>query len=105
MHDHNFEFDGIVSDVMLLSALRGPNVVEFALQHNPAIGILMMSGYPEEHCKRLLVHCQHAIYLRKPFRKQIFGEHLAMALNATRFKQSKKIDGSQEQPDATAAKA
>ncbi len=90
LHDHNFDFDGIVSDVVLPGALTGPNVVEFALQHNPAIGILMMSGYPEEHCKKLLAHCQHAIYLRKPFRKQIFGEHLAMALNATRFKKPKK---------------
>ena len=85
LHDRDFDFDGIVSDVVLPGHLTGPNVVEFALQHNPAIGVLMMSGYPEDHCKKLLAHCRHAIYLRKPFRKQTFGEHLAMALNATRF--------------------
>jgi hypothetical protein len=45
------------------------------------------------------------IYLRKPFRKQVFGEHLAMALNATRFKQPKKADTAQESSAATALKA
>lgn len=87
LHDRDFDFDGIVSDVVLPGPLTGPDVVEIALQHNPAIGVLMMSGYPEDHCKKLLANCRHAIYLRKPFRKQIFGEHLAMALNATRFQQ------------------
>jgi PAS domain S-box-containing protein len=105
LHDRNFEFDGIVSDVVLPGPLTGPNVVELAIQQNPAIGILMMSGYPEDHCKKLLAHCQHAIYLRKPFRKQVFGEHLAMALNATRFKQPKKTDAAQEPTAITAAKA
>lgn len=105
LHDRKFDFDGIVSDVVLPGPLSGPNVVELALQHNPAIGVLMMSGYPEEHCKNLLAHCQHAIYLRKPFRKQVFGEHLAMALNATRFKQPKKADTAQESPASTALKA
>ncbi|MFT5489418.1 MAG: PAS domain S-box-containing protein, partial [Alphaproteobacteria bacterium] len=105
LHDRNFDFDGIVSDVVLPGPLSGPNVVELALQHNPAIGVLMMSGYPEDHCKKLLAHCRHAIYLRKPFRKQVFGEHLAMALNATRFKQPKKADGSQDSPASAAHKA
>ena len=50
-------------------------------------------------------HCQPAIYLRKPFRKQVFGEHLAMALNATRFKQPKKADTAQESSASTALKA
>lgn len=105
LHDRAFDFDGIVSDVVLPGALTGPNVVEFALQHNPAIGVLMMSGYPEDHCKKLLAHCQHAIYLRKPFRKQVFGEQLAMALNATRFKQPKKTDRPQDPPNTVAAEA
>ena len=105
LHDRDFDFDGIVSDVVLPGPLSGPDVVELALQHNPAIGVLMMSGYPEDHCKKLLAHCRHAIYLRKPFRKQVFGEHLAMALNATRFRQTRKIDARQEQPALAAAKA
>lgn len=87
LYDRKFDFDGIVSDVVLPGGLTGPDVVEFALQHNRAIGVLMMSGYPEDHCRKLLTNCRHAIYMRKPFRKQIFGEHLAMALNATRFQQ------------------
>jgi YesN/AraC family two-component response regulator len=105
LHDRQFEFGGIVSDVVLPEPLTGPNLVEIAIQQNPAIGILMISGYPEDHCKKLLAHCQHAIYLRKPFRKQTFGEHLAMALNVTRFKQPKKADAAQEQTAITAAKA
>ena len=105
LHDRKFEFDGIVSDVVLPGPLSGPNVVELALQHNPSIGVLMMSGYPEAHCKKLLAHCHHAIYLRKPFRKKIFGENLAMALNATRFKQPKQADTAQEDQATAARKA
>tara|TARA_R110002110_G_scaffold2756_4_gene13353 strand:- start:15036 stop:17777 length:2742 start_codon:yes stop_codon:yes gene_type:complete len=108
LHDREFDFDGIVSDVVLPGPLTGPDVVEFALQHNQAIGVLMMSGYPEDHCKKLLANCRHAIYLRKPFRKQVFGEHLAMALNATRFQQRETTDNdpiAELRPALTLAKA
>ncbi|MGB0626162.1 MAG: ATP-binding protein [Alphaproteobacteria bacterium] len=103
LHDHDFGFDGIVSDVVLPGSLTGPNVVEFALQRNPGIGVLMMSGYPEDHCKKLLAHCRHAIYLRKPFRKQTFGEHLTMALNATRFGTRQNAENADGVPDRRTA--
>ncbi|MEP4380871.1 MAG: ATP-binding protein [Paracoccaceae bacterium] len=82
LRDHNFMFRGIVSDVVLPGKISGPQVVEYALKENPDLGVLMMSGYPEDHCKTLLSECPRAVYLRKPFRKKIFADQISIAMEA-----------------------
>ena len=71
--------DLVVSDVMM-DGLAGPDLVARLREKVPGLKVLFMSGYSEDEAISELVERGDAVFVRKPFTRQILAKWLRRAL-------------------------
>jgi len=73
--------DVLLSDIMLLGKMSGPEFAEEARRRLPDLKILFMSGYPADAVGGRDGHNVDALLLNKPFRKRQLAEALRKTLD------------------------
>ena len=71
--------DLVVSDVMM-DGLAGPDLVARLREKVPGLKVLFMSGYSEDEAIADLVERGDAVFIRKPFTRQVLAKSLRLAL-------------------------
>jgi CheY-like chemotaxis protein len=74
--------DLVVSDVMM-DGLAGPDLVARLRERVPGLKVLFMSGYSEDEAIADLVARGEAVFVRKPFTRQILAKWLRRALGTS----------------------
>ena len=72
----NYDFDIIVSDVMLTGSKTGPHLVREIRRDNPAIACLFISGYKHGALSQADLEHPKTDFLAKPFSKQDFSDRV-----------------------------
>jgi two-component system cell cycle sensor histidine kinase/response regulator CckA len=75
-------FDLVLSDVILPAGERGPAIVEAALEQQPDLRVLFMSGYAEDDAFASWRERRDFVLVPKPFRLSTLREHVDAVLGA-----------------------
>ena len=73
--------DLVLSDVVLLGGVSGPEFAEEARKDYPDLNVIFMSGYPAEATKRNGLMGRDSILINKPFRRNQLAEVIRSALD------------------------
>jgi PAS domain S-box-containing protein len=73
-------FDLVLSDVILPAGERGPAIVEAALEQQPELRVLFMSGYAEDDAFASWRERRDFVLVPKPFRLSTLREHVDAVL-------------------------
>jgi CheY-like chemotaxis protein len=75
------DIDLMLSDVVLPGGLRGPEVAEKALEFNPDLKVLFMSGYTQNALDSHPELGESSLLLNKPFRKKDLADKIRQAID------------------------
>lgn len=78
------ELKGILSDIVLPGGMSGPAFVAQALRRNPDLGVVFMSGYPDEVISGDPDMLRGAARLRKPFEAHELAAAISRAVAGAR---------------------
>lgn len=82
------DFDLMLTDTILPGKNNGPELADRALEIQPGLKILFMSGYAEEAFSNHKLAPDSAIFLQKPFHKAELAEKVRLAIHTDQVKKS-----------------
>jgi CheY-like chemotaxis protein len=79
-----YDFDLLISDIVMPGQLQGPELALEVRKTRPELPIIFMSGYPKDRNRRNADYLSGETYLMKPINSFALNDAIALALNTKR---------------------